>query len=70
MYFACSQDQTLFGEHSLPALLALVRDVCDRAEDVAVWHRNLIVAVYADRRFVWLRPEHRPAEEAAAVNAA
>jgi hypothetical protein len=66
MYFACSQDQTLFGEMDLSQLLAIIRDVCDCDEDVAVWHRNYVIAVYANRRFVWLRPEYRPA----AANAA
>ena len=70
MYFANTVDQTVFGEADLPPLLALVVEVCDCDEDVAIWHRNLVIAVYADRRFVWLRPEYRPAEAAASAAAA
>jgi hypothetical protein len=66
VFFASTRDQCIFGEPTLAALLALIQDVCDCAEDdVVVWHRNLIVAVYADRRFTWLRPEFKPAAVAA-----
>ncbi len=70
MYFANTTDQTLFGESDLPTLLSLVREICDTAEDVCVWHHNRVVAVVhgpAPCRVTWLAPEFRPVEEAAAA---
>jgi hypothetical protein len=64
MFFAATPDQTIVGEPTLPALLALVRDVCDCDEDVCVWHRNRVVCVVTPDRVVWLRPEFRPANAA------
>jgi hypothetical protein len=67
MYFACSSDQTLFAEHDLSALLSLIRDVLDCAEDTVVYYRNRVVCVVhgPDHRITWLDHSHRPATVAA-----
>jgi hypothetical protein len=61
MFFAATPDQTTFDEPDLARLLALVKDVCDCDEDVAVWHGNHVVCVVHRGHVVWLRPEYKPA---------
>jgi hypothetical protein len=70
MFFAIHRDEILYAEYDLRQLLALVADLHDPriAEDVAVWHvGRLVVVVQADGSHVWLQPQHKPAEPAAAA---
>jgi hypothetical protein len=68
LYVAVHRDEMILSEPRLADLLALLVDIHDTDEDVAVWFGPHVVCVRhgQDGRITWLRPEHRPA----AVNAA
>jgi hypothetical protein len=66
-YTVIHRDEVILSEPRIADALALLADLLDTPEDSAVWHGPHVVCVVhgPDSRITWLRPEHRPAVEAA-----